>query len=125
MSLENPAGERVVITTVRGPSSYQPGGFNATLRGVNQVARELSGEYKIAILNSYPSMSGSVTQSGFVPPYVPTLVSGAPVISGNVVNLQVLTTISGYTAGSGFGYAEVASGVSLSNLIVSVIAQCW
>ncbi len=126
MSDERPAGERTVVTTVRGPSNYNPvatvgtsgtPGMRVTVGGLNRIAQELSGEYKVAVLNNYPN--GFVSQSGFIP----VLVSGSPVISGNVVNLQVYT-VSGFGLSGALNIAEV-SGANLSSLVVTVVAQGW
>ena len=137
MSKEQPTGVRTVITTVRGPASYISvtsggSGFRAAIEGVNQIARELSGEFKIAVLNSYndvPNIGNTSGAGGTIMPgqILPVLVSGSPVISGNVVNIQVFTNMSGIgTSGTAIGaFGEVASGANLSGLVVTVIAQGW
>lgn len=102
---ENPAGERTVITTVRGPGSYTPGGFAVTIPGINQVAKELSGEHKIAVI---------ANGSGFVANVV-------TIASGNVATVVMASLTSGVTSASGAG-AEVANAVNLSGVKVTIIA---
>lgn len=97
--------ERTVIAVVRGPASYAPGGFAATIKGLNQISQELSGEYKVA---AFANGSG----------YVANVVS---IASGNVATVTMVSLTSGVTSASGAG-AEVANAVNLSGVKVTIVA---
>lgn len=103
--VENPASERTIITVVRAPGSYTPGGFAAVIPGLNQIAKELSGEHKIAVF---------ANGSGFVANVV-------SIASGNVATVTMVSLTSGVTSASGAG-AEVANAVNLSGVKVTLIA---
>ena len=93
--------EQVVMTVVRGPESYATGGFAVRIKGISQIAQELSGEHKV-------SVAGVKTSGGFIA----HVTSGA--ISGNVATVKMLWTTS--------GGAEVADATNLSGIEVVLIA---